>query len=68
MEGERDAAALPREVAAMLEGALHRMGATEGVVELWLRAEDGHVRKCRLTTEGGRDWLARFDDEGSSDG
>jgi hypothetical protein len=67
MEGERPGSALPPDVAAMLEVALERMNAGSGVFELWLRAEEGHVRKFRLTREGGRDALVDLD-TGGQDG
>lgn len=60
MEGDRDGSALPPGVAALLEVALERMDIGAGTFELWLRLEDGRIRKYRLTEEGGRDQLARF--------
>lgn len=54
---ERPGSALPQEAAAMLEGALARLGADAGTWELWLRADDLRIRKFRLTREGGRDSL-----------
>lgn len=64
MDGERPAADLPKDAAAMLEGALARLGADEGTWELWLRADDLRIRKYRLTSEGGRDHLQTVNPEG----
>lgn len=66
MEGERPGAALPAGVAALLEVVLERLNAAAGVWELWLRVEDGNVRKYRLTQEGGRDALAALEQGGSN--
>lgn len=54
---EGPGSALPQEVAAMIEGALARLGADVGTWELWLRADNLRIRKFRLTREGGRDSL-----------
>lgn len=63
MDADRPATALPAGVAALLEIAVERLDAAVGTREVWLRVEDGRVRKYRIVEEGGREELARFDRE-----
>lgn len=60
-----DSTPLPPDVAAMLELAAHRMGFGKGLdggLELRF-SPDGTIRKWTRLDEGGRDKLARFNED-----
>ena len=60
MDGERP---LPPDVAALAEMFLERVDAATGTWRVELFATDGRLRKFTRQEEGGRDTLARFDNE-----
>lgn len=69
MGDERPADTLPPDVAALAELLGERMGlgkGEQGGLELRFGPE-GKLRKWRRLEEGGREGMARFDNEGGSD-
>jgi hypothetical protein len=66
MEGERPAVTLPPEVAALAELLFERLDAAVGNWRIELFGTDGRLRSFRRQEEGGRDALARFDNEGGT--
>lgn len=63
MEGEQLGAALPPDVVALAELLLERLDAASGTWRVELFATDGRLRKFARQEEGGRDTLARFNQE-----
>lgn len=66
MEDEQPGGTLPPDVAALAELLLERLDAATGDWRVELFATDGRIRRFARQEEGGRDSLARFDNEGGT--